>query len=380
MDIFGYIEKNKDRYLDFWSKLCSLEGNSHDKDSVNAAVDFIEEFAVSEGFSAKRYAFGEAADYIVIEANPTGEKGHIYIAHSDTVFDKGAFGEEAVRIADGRIYGPGVIDCKGGIAVALLSMKALCECGYDKLLRLIITSDEEIDNSLAGEDGIELIKNMSAGFKSAFCCEVGVDGEVLVSRSGIIRVTVNVCGKASHSGIAYFDGVNAIGEAAEKIIRIQKSSRHGGITYSCNIISGGERINIIAPSCSFQVDIRVKTPAERDEALSIIEEIVNTDYSGGTHSSFTIDSVRMPMEMTDGNVALYEKIKETALLYELENIRDYTASGGGSDAAYSVIAGVPTVCGMGTTGDFCHTSHEYSDISSLQRRAKLISMTILNNP
>ncbi|MBE7055769.1 MAG: M20 family metallopeptidase, partial [Ruminococcaceae bacterium] len=66
MDIFGYIEKNKDRYLDFWSKLCSLEGNSHDKDSVNAAVDFIEEFAVSEGFSAKRYAFGEAADYIVI--------------------------------------------------------------------------------------------------------------------------------------------------------------------------------------------------------------------------------------------------------------------------------------------------------------------------
>lgn len=377
MDIFGYIEKNKDRYLDFWSKLCSLEGNSHDKDSVNAAVDLIEEFAVSEGFSAKRYSFDRAADYLVIDANPRGENGHIYIAHSDTVFDKGAFGKEAVKISGDKIYGPGVIDCKGGIAVALLSMNALCQCGYDKHLRLIITSDEEVDNSLAGEEGIEIIKNMSAGFKSAFCCEVGVDGEILVARSGIIRVTVNVCGKASHSGIAYFDGVNAIGEAAEKILRIQKSSRHGGITYSCNIISGGERINIVAPKCSFQVDIRVKTPAEREEALSVIKEIVDADYTGGTHSNFSVDSVRMPMEKTEGNIALYEKIKEIGNKYGIEKIGEYSTSGGGSDAAYSVIAGVPTVCGIGTTGDFCHTTNEYSDIESLKRRATLISMTIL---
>lgn len=377
MNTFDYIEKNKDRYIDFWIDVCKCEGNSNNKDAVNNAVDCIEKFALSEGFTCKRFSFDKAADYIVIDANEGAEKGHIYIAHSDTVFDIGAFGKDVVRISEGKIFGPGVIDCKGGIAVALLSMKALCATGYKKHLRLIITSDEEVDNSLAKDVGIDLIKNMSAGFKSAFCCEVGRDGEILVARSGIIRVSVDVQGKASHSGIDYFSGVNAIQEAAHKIIHIQQSSERDGITYSCNLISGGERINIVAPKCTFQVDIRVKCAEDKEKALSVMEQIVNTDYIGGTKSVLTVDSERMPMEKTDGNIALYEKIKKAADELQLEKIGDYCTSGGGSDAAYSVIAGVPTVCGIGTTGDFCHTTDEYADIDSLEKRAKLISQTVL---
>lgn len=377
MSVFDYIEKNKDRYIDFWADVCRCEGNSHSKDDVNLVVDYIEKFALSEGFSCNRISFADAADYIIIDANEGGEKGHIYIAHSDTVFDKGAFGEEPVKISDGKMYGPGVIDCKGGIAVALLSMKALCESGYKKHLRLIVTSDEEVDNSLAKAEGIDVIKNMSAGFKSAFCCEVGRPGEILVARSGIIRVTVDVQGKASHSGIDYFAGVNAVQEAAHKIIHIQESSRRDGITYSCNLITGGERINIVAPRCSFQVDIRVKCAEDKEQALAVIKEIVATDYIGGTVSTFTINSERMPMEKTEGNIALFESIKKAAKEYRLEEIENYCTSGGGSDAAYSVIAGVSTVCGIGTTGDFCHTTGEYAEIDSLERRAKLISQTIL---
>ncbi|MBR2476978.1 MAG: M20/M25/M40 family metallo-hydrolase [Clostridia bacterium] len=379
MEEFDYIESNKERYIKFWEDVCNLEGNSVDTDSVNSVVDFIEKFAISEGFEAHRYSFGGAADYLIVDANPDGEKGHIYIAHSDTVFDKGAFGEPPVKIDGDKIYGPGVIDCKGGIAVALLSMKALCECGYKKLLRLIITSDEEIDNSLAKEDGINLIEDMSRGFESAFCCEVGVEGEILVARSGIIRLTVDVCGKAAHSGIAYFEGVNAIGEAAEKIIRIQKQSERGGITYSCNLISGGERINIVAPKCSFQVDIRVKCASDKEKAITKISEIVNTDYTGGSNSTFTVDSERMPMEKNDGNIALFKKIQSVGKKYGIEDIGEYKESGGGSDAAYTVIAGVPTVCGIGTTGDFCHTEKEFSYIDSLERRTKLITATILED-
>lgn len=377
MKIFDYIDNNKDRYIDFWVNVCKHEGNSNNKDAVNSVVDFIEKFALSEGFSCKRFSFDKAADYIVIDANEGAEKGHIYIAHSDTVFDAGAFGDEVVKIAGGKMYGPGVIDCKGGIAVALLSMKALCENGYKKHLRLIISSDEEVDNHLSDGQGVEILKNMASGFKSAFCCEVGRLGEILVARSGIIRLTINVQGKASHSGIDYFAGVNAIQEAAHKIISIQESSREEGITYSCNLITGGERINIVAPKCSFQVDIRVKCAEEKERAIAVVKEIVDTDYIGGTKSTLTIDSERMPMEKLDGNIELFEKIKKVANECDLEKIEKYYTSGGGSDAAYSVIAGVPTVCGVGTTGDFCYTVDEYADIDSLEERAKLISQTIL---
>lgn len=377
MSIFEYIEKNKDRYVDFWVNVCKHEGNSLNKTAVNSVVDCIEEFALKEGFSCERYAFKNAADYIVIDANKGAEKGHLYIAHSDTVFDIGAFGKDVVKFSDGKIYGPGVIDCKGGIAVALLSMKALCENGYKNHLRLIITSDEEVDNSLAKEEGVELIKEMSKGFKSAFCCEVGRNGEILVARSGIIRATIEVTGKASHSGIDYFSGVNAIQEAAHKIINIQQSSEKDAITYSCNLISGGERINIVAPKCSFQVDIRVKCAEDKEKALSVVRKITDTDYIGGTKSRLIIDSERMPMEKTDGNIELFERIKEVSNKYQLEKIEKYYTSGGGSDAAYSTFVGVPTVCGIGTTGDFCHTVDEYAEIDSLEKRAKLITQTIL---
>lgn len=377
MLISKYIEENKDKYLSFWIDMCKLEGNSADKESVNAVVDCIESFAVSEGFSASRYSFDKAADYIVIDANPDSEKGYLYIAHSDTVFDKGSFGENPVKISDGKLYGPGVIDCKGGIAVAMLSMKALCESGYKKHLRLIITSDEEVDNSFAGKEGVELIKAMSKGFEGAFCCEVGKEGEILTSRSGIIRITVSVRGKAAHSGIAYFDGVNAIQEAAEKIVRIQKLSEKDGITYSCNIINGGERINIVPDSCAFSADIRIKSVNDKEKVIKALDSIINTEFTAGTASSYHIDSERLPMELTDGNIALFETIKNASAKFGIEKIDSYFTSGGGSDAAYSVAVGVPTVCGIGTTGDFCHTVNEYADISSLEKRAELISRVIL---
>lgn len=379
MNISDYIGKNKGRYLDFWIDMCKIEGNSVDKPSVNAVVDLIERFAISEGFSASRYSFSNAADYIVIDANAGSEKGYAYIAHSDTVFSKGVFGSEPVKMTEDKLYGPGVIDCKGGIAVAMLSMKALCENGYNKHMRLIITSDEEVDNSLAGQEGIELIKSMCEGFKGAFCCEVGKDGEILTSRSGIIRITVNVCGKAAHSGIAYFDGVNAIQEAAEKIVRIQKLSNKEGVTYSCNIINGGERINIIPDKCSFLIDIRVKSATDKEKVIEAIDSIVKADYVGGTSSSYHIDSERLPMELTCGNIALFEAIKKVATEFGIEKIDAYFTSGGGSDAAYSVAVKVPTVCGIGTTGDYCHTVKEYAYVSSLEKRAELISRTILSN-
>ena len=52
-------------------------------------------------------------------------------------------------------------------------------------------------------------------------------------------------------------------------------------------------------------------------------------------------------------------------------------SGGGSDSAYTQLAGVPSICAVGATGDFCHTTQEYANISSLNSRAKLLTAAIL---
>ncbi len=375
--LFDLIEEYKEKYIDFWKEICLFETNSRDKKRINELNGFIESFAKKDGFSVKRYPFERAGDYMVIDLNPGAEKSYLFIAHTDTVFENGVFGKEIVRINDGKMYGPGVIDCKGGIAMALLIMKAFSDLGYKNNLRLILVSDEEVDNALSG-GGIDVIKENAKGYIGAFCCEVGKEGEALVGRKGILRYTYEITGRAAHSGIDYFVGINSIYEASKKIIAFQEKSRKDGPTYSCNIINAGTVPNIIPEKCSFTVDIRFKNYAEKNEALEAVKTISETDFIGGTKCNLIKLGERDPFVYTDANMALFSKVKEIGKTYGLEELTP-AENGGGSDAAYSGAVGVPTICGIGTTGDFCHTVKEYANIDSLVKRAKMLSGVIFEN-
>ena len=69
------------------------------------------------------------------------------------------------------------------------------------------------------------------------------NNDVAVSRKGILRYQLHICGKGGHSGLHYFDSKNAILEAAHKIIALETSSRPDHITYSCNVLHGGTAPN-----------------------------------------------------------------------------------------------------------------------------------------
>ncbi len=373
--LFDLIDKYNSKYINFWESICLFETNSKDKSSINKLNDFIENFAAKEGFSCKRYSFPHAGDYMIIDLNSEAEKGYLFIAHTDTVFESGAFGSPAVKIANDRICGPGVIDCKGGIAMALMIMKSLSDIGYRKNLRLILVSDEEVDNALS-ETGVKIIKENAVGYIGAFCCEVGKEGEALVGRKGILRYKLTVHGRSAHSGIDYFNGINSIYEASKKIIALQEKSSKNGPTYSCNIIEAGTVFNIIPDNCSFYVDIRFKNYDEKFEAVQTVTSIADTDYIGGTGCEIIKCSERDPFVLTDANITLFNKVKSIADEYGLEDLSP-AENGGGSDAAYVGAVGVPTICGIGTTGDFCHTVNEYANIDSLANRAKILGTLIM---
>ena len=208
--IFREIEKDEAKYIKFWEDICNIETVSNDKEALDGLVDFIQEFALTEGFQVKRIPFEKCGDFLTIDMNEGAEKGYMFLAHMDTVHVKGKFGYPPVKIEGNKMIGPCVIACKGGIAIALLVMKALKKIGYDKHLRLMLTSDEEVSNCLGGEQEIDFIVKTAKGFKGAFNSEVARDGEVVVSRKGILRVRIHITGKPSHSGIDYFAGVSAI--------------------------------------------------------------------------------------------------------------------------------------------------------------------------
>lgn len=333
---------------------------------------FIENYAENEGFSVKRTPFEKCGDCLTVDMNKGAEKGCMFLAHMDTVHEKGKFEYPPVKIEGNKMTGPGVIDCKGGIAVALLVMKALKNLGYEKHLRLLLTSDEEVSNVLGGEKELEFIKETSTGFKYAFNCEVGRIDEVVVSRKGIIRANIEISGKASHSGIDYFAGVSAIREAAYKIIELEKQSEEGGTTYNCGLIKGGEMFNIVPSSCIISVDVRVNSPEAMKEAYNVLKKVTETSFVDGSIATLKPVSKRMPMMRTKETDELFEKLCETSLECGLGDLKP-VESGGGSDSAYTQLAGVPSVCAVGACGDYCHTVSEYADIASLVKRAKLLA-------
>ena len=370
--IFHEIEKDEAKYIKFWEDICNIETVSNDKEALDGLVDFVQEFALAEGFTVKRTPFEKCGDFLTIDMNEGAEKGYIFLAHMDTVHVKGKFGYPPVKIEGNKMIGPGVIDCKGGIAVALLVMKSLKTLGYEKHLRLMLTSDEEVSNCLGGEKEIDFIVNTAAGFKGAFNCEVARDGEVVVSRKGILRVRIHITGKPSHSGIDYFAGVSAVREAAYKLIELETQSKEGATTYNCGIIQGGDIINIVPAKCTMSVDVRVNSVEDMDAAYEVIKKVTEKSFVEGSKAELEIISKRMPMMRTKETNELFEKLREVSLANGLGDLIPIE-SGGGSDSAYTQLAGVPSVCAVGACGDYCHTVNEYAEIDSLVKRAKLLA-------
>ena len=370
--IFKTIENNTDKYIDFLCDICSFEARAYDKETIDRMVDYISEFAKGEGLEVSRFPMEKCGDFLTIEINPGAEKAVLLMAHMDTVHDKGVFGQPAVRREGDQIFGPGVIDCKGGIAIALLSMKALLESGFDGHVRLILTSDEEITNSLGGEKEIRFIQDSALGFPYAINCETAEGDQVVISRKGSMKYRLDVHGVSGHSGKRYFECKNAILEAAHKIIALEKSSAPDGTTYSCNIIEGGKVFNIIPDRCSISVDIRAKTVGEMERAMKTVEQIAQTSYISGTSCDAVLLSARSPMEKRTETEELLKKLLCVCEKYHLGTLTPLE-SGGASDSCYTQAAGITSICGMGASGGFQHTTKEYLNKASIPLRAKILA-------
>lgn len=365
-------------YLAFLRRIARMETPGENKDALDTMAGFIRDFAVERGFAVERIPFPATGDFLHIRLPGAPEEQPVLLmAHMDTVHAIGAFGPEVIREEDNWLCGPGVLDCKGGIATALMTMETLRESGCRRGVSLLLTSDEEISGRLSGEAGFALMRKYAAEACAVFNCEAGKEGELTVGRKGIVRLRVDVNGIAAHAGNAYFNGASAIREAASQILQIESGSSEDGCTFNCGVIHGGTTPNTVPGHCSFVVDIRAMKEHTLNEGVERVKCLAETVSVPGTSCTVTVVSSRPPMEHREANDALLEKINRSARAIGQEPLRPIVR-GGGTDAAYTVQAGAPTVCSCGMVGTGEHTLRERVDMSSLAPRVALLSHTILS--
>lgn len=374
--LFQCIDRLTPEFYELLKKIVAIESPSPDRDAVNQVGNYIAEFAKRKGFFVSWQPFAKSGNGLVLSfPGERDQKPVCFTAHLDTVHKKGAFLKMLVE-EDGFLYGPGVVDCKGGIAVALLTMTALYQTQISRRpLKLVLTPDEEISNSLSEQEGIDFIRRETRDCVAAITCECGASGEAVVERKGIFKGDITITGKSAHAGMHYDQGQSAIREAARKILELEALSDMEHITYNCGIIRGGSAYNVVPNQCVIGVDIRFCNPAERDESIRLLEEIVRHSYVKGTSSSFEILDERPLMPRSDEGMELFRLLQKTGEEYQLEKLIP-CPNGGGSDAAYSAEVGTPSICGMGMTGYDWHSPEERVEIASLPRRAKLLAAAV----
>ena len=369
---FERLDSLENEYVEFLAELCKIESPTEDKAAVDEAGCFIIRKAEELGFSVKVKEEPKSGNPFVITMNgDVKQRALVYSAHVDTVHPKGAFGKDIVKIENGIMYGPGVVDCKGGIAAALYAMAALKDLGYTKRpLKLIIQTDEEVSSKSSEKRTVDFMYENSKGCTAFLNLEGHKPGYVTVERKGILRYDVEITGVARHASEC-FEGVSAVKEAAYKIIELEKMQQDGGITFNVGKISGGTTTNTVPEKCCFTLDIRFRNESDRELAVKRTMDILSRKYLENTETRVSLFSERVAMERSAEVLGVYRRLNKALERSTLEPLLENSRAGG-SDAADMATRGVPAVDSLGTTGGYIHSRKEYAYISSLKKSAKML--------
>ncbi|MBQ3022725.1 MAG: M20/M25/M40 family metallo-hydrolase [Clostridia bacterium] len=372
--LFDKVDALENEYIDFLVDICSIESPSAYKKGVDEVGEYICEKARKLGWKIEIQKQEISGDCICITMNDEiDEKPIAFSGHMDTVHPVGLFGNPPVKKDGDKIYGPGIVDCKGGIAAAFLAMRALHECGFKgRPVKLILQSDEEVSSASSNKTTVSYMAEKAKDCIGFLNCEGYSEGNVTVKRKGINKYLFEVTGKAAHAGVCY-SGLSAIAEAAQKILELEKYKEPEGITFNCGTISGGTVPNTVPEKCNFTVDIRFSTNEEMEKADKIVEEISKKSFLEGTTCKTTLLSHRVPMEIKKENLELLEKINEIFIKNNMMPLKQ-NASNGGSDASDISAYGIPCLDSLGVRGGAIHNKGEFVYTKSIAESAKRLSI------
>lgn len=378
MNVNQLINKHKGEMLQKWISLIEKYGSAIEKNRMDGAAEYLKALFEEEGFNCELKETGEDKPLALIGVRDCTKNSRpvIFSGHYDTVFKCEEW--SSVEMTEGeKLHGPGALDMKGGIIIALFVSRILKELNKDVPLKVIFVGDEEIGH--AESSAAQLITDEAEGGALAFNMETGfMNNDVCVGRKGTAIAEIEVKGVRSHPGNAFEKGKNAIAEACRKICEMEKlTDLKEGISVSVNTISGGTASNVIPDYCKVKADLRFSSYDQYRQLKNRIEDICSRNYIEGTETNLDFQEAIMPFECTERELALYEEIKMTAEAIG-HRIPGGHKRGGASDAAYLQMAGIPVLCAMGVSGENSHSKEEYALVESLADRTELLVHFLIN--
>jgi glutamate carboxypeptidase len=373
----AFCQQHEGEMLSLLRKMVEIESPSDNKAAVDRMGEFLAEAFERLGGQVTFYPQEAAGNHLKAEfaggaSDRASGKPVLLLGHFDTVWPMGTLAKMPFRMEAGRAFGPGVYDMKAGIAMMIFALRALQESGAaHRPVTILLDTDEEVGSAT----GRPIVEDTAKDCEAVLVLEPsqGPQGHLKTSRKGVGGITIRVRGRASHSGVDFEKGRNAIVELARQLLEIVKfTDLARGITVNPGVIQGGTRSNVIAAEAWAEVDLRIARAADAAElekkfaALKPFDPDCSIELSGGIN--------RPPMERTEATVRLFGIAQAIAATvgWKLEE----SSTGGGSDGNFTSALGIATLDGLGALGEGAHAANESVVIHELPQRTALLASLI----
>jgi len=372
-----YLDTRQAGMIETIRHLVELESPSHEKDALDRLGERLAASFQRLGGKTRLHSAASSGHHLQVDfrvaSAPQQRPPLLLLGHFDTVWELGTLATMPFRIAEERLWGPGVYDMKTGIAQMIFAIEALEACGYGmpRPLTVLLVSDEEVGS----ESSRQLTESLAAKCGAVLVLEpsFGLQGALKTSRKGVGKYYLTVKGKAAHAGLDFQKGANAIVEMSHQLIAIAAlTDVRRGISLSPGVVQGGTRSNVIPAEASAEIDVRVSSMRDvpylgkKFSSLKPLNRRCELQVSGGVN--------RPPLERSKDVVRLFTKAQQIGR--ELDMDLGESAVGGGSDGNFTAAIGIPTLDGLGAVGEGAHALHESVLISQLAPRTALLARLI----
>ncbi|MFC1804719.1 M20 family metallopeptidase [Candidatus Omnitrophota bacterium] len=340
---------------------------------------FVNAYFKGIGLKSRIYEFKERrSNLVAVLPGRNRRKTLLLTPHLDTVprgrnWHYDPFG---AKIENGLIYGLGATDCKGNLACGIEAINSLVEDGAVLGYNLILaaTADEECGSTWGL---LPLLERKIIKPDAAVVLDSN-EFDIIVTQKGLIHLKVKVRGKRAH-GAYPWRGKNAI-EIAIKIIddlkkrkaRAPANKYLRSPTMNIGTISGGDKVNVVADWCEFELDFRFLPGMAAEKILKDLKRVIRKHASS---ARIEIEAVQKPYAIKEGH-SLVRYLVQAARTERLK------ASIKGSEGATTITFfqknGIPAVAtGFGSKG-CAHISDEYVKINNLYRGARVTERFLKN--
>lgn len=323
----------------------------------------------------------------IVATVPGGNAARLVVlAHLDTVPIGAGWTRDPLggEIVDGRIYGRGACDMKGGLAVGLGLLEALLTHGITPAgdVVIIATVDEEAPDMAGAHHAV------ASGLLRATDQVIALEPtgtRLRIAQMGLRWLHLTVTGRMAHAGRAHLgiDSAHVMARIVDRLKAHVAALNHvdeilGRPRFTCGTFTAGVATNVVPPSAHASFDVRIVPPMSIDDVVPMVRAIADEvldDFPGATCEIVPQGAARPPVR-ADDDTPIVRGLRQAYLAETGGPLPQGDDDGHEAYTDASMVAALTgstscTVFGPGST-DRAHTADEFVPIADLDLVSRVL--------